>query len=341
MAKLNSTFAALLLFACSSESPSAMDASITSDASDDAARDSGQDAGTTADAARPMMEELIGLSGVWGSASDDVWAVGEAGTILHYDGAQWTASESPTKAWLTSVSGSAPDDVWAVGESVVLHWDGTSWTDVLMDPHLDEMLLGIWSGGKDSVFMVGFTTDTNRGLLRRWDGAAWSWAEIGRGAMWDVWGNAPDDVWFGGTGEMEDGFIARGDGMHFEPFEYGGGSVRGLWGAAADDVWAIPYDADFQHWDGTAWTAFPMPAGIRALTAATGSATNDVWAVGLYGMIMHWDGESWTRIEVDTSANLFGVYAASADDAWIVGEDGILLHWDGSEWTEMTPAVGE
>jgi hypothetical protein len=34
------------------------------------------------------------LLAVWGSASDDVFAVGEGGLILHYDGASWSAMAS-------------------------------------------------------------------------------------------------------------------------------------------------------------------------------------------------------------------------------------------------------
>ena len=30
------------------------------------------------------------LSEVWGSASDNIYAVGESGTIIHYDGSNWS-----------------------------------------------------------------------------------------------------------------------------------------------------------------------------------------------------------------------------------------------------------
>ncbi len=38
------------------------------------------------------------LSGVWGSSSSDVFAVGAGNTILHYDGREW----SPMTGWPTS-----------------------------------------------------------------------------------------------------------------------------------------------------------------------------------------------------------------------------------------------
>src|ERR687887_2323503 len=59
------------------------------------------------------------LNSVWGSARDDVWAVGHFGTILHWDGSAWSASLSgiPTDDAhnFYGVWGSARDDVWAVG----------------------------------------------------------------------------------------------------------------------------------------------------------------------------------------------------------------------------------
>ncbi len=53
---------------------------------------------------------------VFGSSSDDVWAVGEQGLILHFDGGQWTAVPSPTSAILLTVNGASP--VTAVGGGV-------------------------------------------------------------------------------------------------------------------------------------------------------------------------------------------------------------------------------
>ena len=323
---LKATIAVLVLTACTSGSR--MDASS---AKAHSRTDAGRDAGTADAASDGSSPEPPGLAGIWGSAADDIWAVGEAGTILHYDGKRWTASDSPTTAPLHAVSGSAADDLWAVGDSVVLHWAGKRWADSLKDPDLHEELLSVWAGERHSAFMVGFTTDTNRGLVRRWDGAAWDWTELGRGAMWEVWGSGPTDLWIGGTSEMGQGFLDRGDGMTFDATAYNGESVRGIWGASSDDVWVVPYNGKFQHWDGSRWTTFALPSAAPIM-AVSGSGPSDVWAVGLAGTILHWDGDSWTRDATATDANLLSVWAANEKDAWAVGADGIMLHWNGSDW---------
>jgi len=52
-----------------------------------------------------------------------VWAVGEAGVILHFDGSGWSQSVSPTTHALRSAWGSSSGDVWTVGDSgTVLHF---------------------------------------------------------------------------------------------------------------------------------------------------------------------------------------------------------------------------
>src|SRR5215831_18736214 len=66
------------------------------------------------------------LSAIWGSEASDVWAVGDSGTILHWDGSAWSSVSSGTTNALRAVWGSGASDVWAVGDfGTILHWDGS------------------------------------------------------------------------------------------------------------------------------------------------------------------------------------------------------------------------
>ena len=56
------------------------------------------------------------LRGIWAAGDSSAVAVGDAGTILHYDGT-WTSGESPFTSALHAVWGSAPDDIVAVGDN--------------------------------------------------------------------------------------------------------------------------------------------------------------------------------------------------------------------------------
>lgn len=88
-----------------------------------------------------VFSRMPGLAEVWASATDDVFAVGGNGTILHYDGNSWSQMESGTKYHLRDVWGFTSDDVYACGgnidnavykdKPILLHYDGISWESVL------------------------------------------------------------------------------------------------------------------------------------------------------------------------------------------------------------------
>jgi hypothetical protein len=69
------------------------------------------------------------LVDVWGTSSSDVFAVGGAGTILHYNGKSWTAMKGGTTNDLNGIWGSSSTDVFAVGGAgTILHYDGKLWS---------------------------------------------------------------------------------------------------------------------------------------------------------------------------------------------------------------------
>jgi hypothetical protein len=101
------------------------------------------------------------LNAVQTFSSSDTWAVGGFSKtnangntrtytqIQHFDGQAWTVIPSPNLTYsgkpannlLSDVSGSSPADIWAVGtylhagvtttsNSLIVHWDGVSWTSV-------------------------------------------------------------------------------------------------------------------------------------------------------------------------------------------------------------------
>ena len=60
-----------------------------------------------------------------------MWAVGEGGTILYYDGVTWTSQTSGTTEDLLGLWGTSASDIWAVGRrETVLRYDGSIWEEV-------------------------------------------------------------------------------------------------------------------------------------------------------------------------------------------------------------------
>ena len=104
------------------------------------------------------------LYGGWGSSGSDVFAVGNGGTIAHYDGSVWSAMASGTAQQLNGVWGSSGSDVLAVGNGgTIAHYDGSAWS--AMASGTAQRLNGVWGSSGNDVFAVGVN-----GTILHYDG---------------------------------------------------------------------------------------------------------------------------------------------------------------------------
>jgi hypothetical protein len=94
-----------------------------------------------------------------GHPSDsDIFAVGQNGTILHYNGSAWIQMDSGTASTLNAVWGSSSSDVYAVGfdsggSGTILHYDGSSWQE--QETGIGSVLNGMWgSSAASDIFAV-------------------------------------------------------------------------------------------------------------------------------------------------------------------------------------------
>jgi hypothetical protein len=138
----------------------------------------------------------LDLHDVWGVSADSVFAVGEGGAIVHFDGRAWSSLESPIAANLSAVWGSSAEDVFIVGETepeqahAILHYDGVSVTVVEQG---DRALLGVHGTAADHVVAVGGKRVGSRveAAILKFDGSEWSDVPTGIDTfLWDVWVDA-------------------------------------------------------------------------------------------------------------------------------------------------------
>ena len=139
------------------------------------------------------------LRGLWGSGPNDVWAAGDKGTILHFDGKAWKVSPSGTDEDLTGITGTGPTNVYVSGQKGgILHWDGQGWSQVSGGE--ETTLSQIWASGPDDIWAVGIDNDSEGAYLRRWTGGKWETQGIpGASSLWGVNGTGPTDVWMAGN----------------------------------------------------------------------------------------------------------------------------------------------
>jgi photosystem II stability/assembly factor-like uncharacterized protein len=106
---------------------------------------------------------------IWGSSGTNLFAVGEAGAIVHTTdgGTNWFVMDNPVKGstvTLRDIWGSSESDIFAVGDgdvttdygSTILHYDGSAWS-IMNNPRssTSTKLHGVWGSASDNVFAVG------------------------------------------------------------------------------------------------------------------------------------------------------------------------------------------
>ena len=140
------------------------------------------------------------LRDIWGSRADNVYAVGDTGTILHFDGKRWRGQPRRTDRNLSTVW-VGDEDVVFVGVAkprvfdyprpkvLMLKDGGYRMLDIPIDP------IDIWGSSSADVFAVGAIWGRESATIAHFDGRKWSpMSHPAPGAVTAVWGRGPKDV---------------------------------------------------------------------------------------------------------------------------------------------------
>ena len=95
------------------------------------------------------------LRAVHGAAANDVWAVGFAGAVCHFDGSTWTLFTTPLGASaFASVWTGGSNEAWAgTFDGAILRWAGASWTVAYRYQQGKNFTVGgLWSDAPGSVY---------------------------------------------------------------------------------------------------------------------------------------------------------------------------------------------
>jgi hypothetical protein len=317
----------------------------------------------------PGSESL--LRAVEAVSDDEAWAVGTQQTpsydnrtlVAHYVNGVWTVVPSPNPGpactdgnvvyggnRLNALEIVSPTDIWAVGtgclefETLIEHWNGSSWSIVPSpNPLAENILSDLTALGPHDVWAVGHTEeDIGAGtLVEHWNGVNWSVVPSPKPGTGGILGGvdavSASDIW--STGSYYD---------------------------EQDDLW----ETLVEHWNGASWSVVPSPSPGTYTNALGGVAVvsaNDVWTVGSYSsgagvltLAEHWDGQRWEVIPTPNVATGYGttnslgsVVARATDDVWAAGmfqneqtdnhqSRTLLMHWDGASWSIVpSPSPGK
>jgi hypothetical protein len=109
----------------------------------------------------PGQDTVWALRAVWGLSPDDVWAVGDKGTIIRWDGSEWKKVQSPINLILYDIWGTDRNDIYAIHISIsqqsrLIKYDGIGWTDVTSQlPAGPRNFTSLWIDKSGSGYIVG------------------------------------------------------------------------------------------------------------------------------------------------------------------------------------------
>jgi hypothetical protein len=298
------------------------------------------------------------LSGVAATSASNAWAVGyypaggvDQTLIEHWDGSVWCQVASPDPGGsargnaVSAVTATSASNAWAVGyyvnsanveQTLVLHWNGTSWKQVTSpDPGTSaryNALSGVTATSASNAWAVGYYVNSAyvaQTLTMHWNGTTWSKV-------------ASPDL-----------------GTNNELAAVKATSKTNAWTVGYYDTTAYVAQTLTMHWNGTTWSkvASPDPAGTsyaNYLSSVAVLTSSDAFSTGYYfnatsaqTMSMHWGGSGWQQAATpdpgDEDNSLYGVAALSSSDAWAVGSyrsfdtlyQTLIAHWNGTTWQQV------
>ena len=249
------------------------------------------------------------LRDVDATSATNAWAVGYANgdsgvnglprntLAMRWNGSSWSIVPTPQPGTnirqLYGVKAFSTGDAWSVGwyydtsfhgEALVLHWNGSAWTQVTVpDPGTSgNSLEGIAGTAPNDIWAVGYyTISGEKGVLGH-----------------------PLAMHYNGTTWTQTEMPASGTGTF----------LHAVTAVSANDVWAVGSKNGYHepvayHWNGSTWSEVPTGAaagsGNNILYAVAGSAANQVWAVGYTSagsqaqpLVLRWNGTAFSTESV-------------------------------------------
>ncbi len=225
----------------------------------------------------------IDFYAVWGSGAqigDPLFVSGDEGWVFVFDGQDWKAEQLDAQVPLDGICGTSAADVWAMGTGVMMHFDGTSWTE-----HESGHMGDVWMLDDGAGWAIG-AHENGAAVMMEHDSGAWNIHDapvLREGdVLSDVWGERADHFWAVGAAGDGTGLILHFDGEawadKFDPPT----PMHGVWSVGT------------MAWAGTATGIYQVMNGDGAevkldvsINAIFGFAEDDVWAAGAEGHLFH------------------------------------------------------
>jgi hypothetical protein len=281
------------------------------------------------------------LTAVWGSGATDVFVGGENGTLLQYDGANYTVITGATGT-ITNIIGQGASD------AVLVFDDAGNWyryerngTNLALGGHLSGVS-SVWGNSLSNLYAACGTNG-----IYRYDGHDWTAETLpAANGTYDwraVWGDEQDTTLFvggyGAGGWDSAGVMRRTQGQWVNdsrlltPNEF-----RDVWSVSSTLAYAVGDGGTLARWDGSAWSLIDL-ATTSSLEGVWAASANDVFVSSRSGSIYHWNGLNWTPTAIPGASELRYLRGLTATDLYVAGgtyNSPQFYHYDGHDWTNVT-----
>ena len=285
-------------------------------------------------------DEDLCWSGLWCSASDDVYLAGyykynyNTCIILHYDGFGWSEIFTQDNIVLTSLWVSDDGALYASGhtpyhpvQGLVVRNSGGWQVDSIPEAL---RLYSVHGLSSTDVYVVGEApTYPDSGIVCHFDGNGW-----------DVIPDLLDKIVLSVHAVTENYVLASGSGGYMYR-ESGGDWTRWLpettvdfedvWGTSTDNLYAVCADGLIHRYDGMSWCEITGPG--YPMKKIWGLSASEIYTVGEDGAFLY-NGISWSQIFAEPANDIWGrsgwnLYVTNAFPTPYV------KHYNGLAWTSV------
>ncbi|MCM8784712.1 MAG: PQQ-binding-like beta-propeller repeat protein [Candidatus Omnitrophica bacterium] len=258
------------------------------------------------------------LYGIYGESSNNIWACGENGKVIRFDGIRWQEQNidwdslgidknNPPTFYSIYIDN---NDVWVAGTGgTVLKYDGTNWSKE--DTGVNVNLYGIRKIG-DNIYTVGAS-----GAVLKYDGTSWTKEDT----------NIDNDLY--AICEDTSGNI------------YVFGNIEDL-----SKIGYLKYSSGYGWTLETTNIASSKNSKKRVPIYSAFVDGSNIYASGRNGTVIKFDGSSWNDVSPDDVRDVIYGVCASDGKIYIVGESGLTgvreNEWTiNSKWDNWKNCIGE
>ncbi len=261
----------------------------------------------------------IDLNSVWGSSSTDVYAVGDSGIVLHYNGVEWSRVDVNSTNKIYDIWGSSSDNIFIIGQTLFKQFDGTTWAD------FPEEIVGLKiTGCSESEFII-----SSSDAIAYKDG---DWDTLTSSSGREIWCNCnmihpvlsqtKGQIVIGWERSIKFWNGAEWATLGIRPIN----TVYGIWGTNLSNVYLCGNFGRIAHFDGRQCRMVSYSWGTDShLYDMDGFSDNNITAVGENGHCVHFNGIFWSQSNTGTTTQLNKVWYAPDGTVFAVGNVGTIL----------------